>query len=188
MIAFIIFIGGIITFLDLKLTFMKTLNLKVLICILAILTTGLEVNAQKKNKKKNETEEKAEDPLKGISLSSFKFRGVGPALTSGRISDFAVNPCNHSEFYVTAAAGGVWKTTNAGFSFKPVFENEGSYSIGCVTMDPNNHNVVWVGTGENNNQRCVSYGDGVYKSTGVRAVSISIITAFGSTRQIHSTT
>jgi photosystem II stability/assembly factor-like uncharacterized protein len=143
---------------------MKTLNLKILICVLAILCSGLEVNAQKKNKKKNETEEKTDDPLKGISLGSFKFRGVGPALTSGRISDFAVNPNNHSEFFVAAAAGGVWKTSNAGFSFKPVFDNEGSYSIGCVTMDPNNSNVVWVGTGENNNQRSVSYGDGVYKS------------------------
>ncbi len=143
---------------------MKTLNVKILLCLLAIILAGVEVNAQKKKKEKSETEEKSKDPLKGISLNTFKFRGIGPALTSGRIADFAVNPDNHSEFFVAAAAGGVWKTTNAGFSFEPVFESQGSYSIGCVTMDPNNHNVVWVGSGENNNQRSVSYGDGVYKS------------------------
>lgn len=106
-----------------------------------------------------------ENPLDGLSLNALRFRSIGPALTSGRISDFAVNPKDSSEYYVASASGGVWKTTNAGTTFIPVFDNQGSYSIGCVAMDPSNHNVVWVGTGENNNQRSVSYGDGVYKST-----------------------
>ncbi len=97
-------------------------------------------------------------------VSGLKFRGIGPAYTSGRISDIAVNPYNHSEFYVAAASGGVWKTTNGGITFKPVFDKQGSYSIGCVAIDPNNPHVVWVGTGENNFQRSVGYGDGVYKS------------------------
>ncbi|MDH5743050.1 MAG: glycosyl hydrolase, partial [Candidatus Aminicenantes bacterium] len=99
-----------------------------------------------------------------ISLNALKFRSIGPALTSGRISDFAVNPKKPSEYYVATSSGGVWKTTNAGTTYEPVFDNQGSYSIGCVTVDPYNHNVVWVGTGENNNQRSVGYGDGVYKS------------------------
>jgi len=99
-----------------------------------------------------------------LSLDELKFRAIGPALTSGRISDFAVNPQDKSEYYVATSSGGVWKTINAGTTFEPVFDNEGSYSIGCVTMDPRNHNVVWVGTGENNNQRSVAYGDGVYKT------------------------
>lgn len=98
------------------------------------------------------------------AMSAFKFRSIGPAFTSGRIADFAVNPDDISEFYVATAAGGVWKTTNRGLTLTPVFDGEGSYSIGVVEMDPNNHNVVWVGTGENNNQRSVAYGDGVYKS------------------------
>ncbi len=98
------------------------------------------------------------------SLSGLKFRNVGPALTSGRISDFAVNPNNPKEYYVAVSSGGVWKTTNAGVTFTPVFDKEGSYSIGCITMDPNNSSIIWVGTGENNNQRSVAYGDGVYKS------------------------
>ncbi|MFY8045455.1 MAG: WD40/YVTN/BNR-like repeat-containing protein, partial [Chitinophagaceae bacterium] len=74
------------------------------------------------------------------------------------------NPQNHSEYYIAAASGGVWKTTNAGTTFTPIFDGQGSYSIGCITLDPSNPNVVWVGTGENNNQRAVAYGDGVYKS------------------------
>lgn len=58
----------------------------------------------------------------------------------------------------------MWKTTNKGLTFSPIFDGEGSYSIGCVSLDPNNASTVWVGTGENNNQRSVAYGDGVYKS------------------------
>ena len=104
------------------------------------------------------------DPLDGVSLNVFKLRSIGPALTSGRISDFAVNPDNPSEFYVATASGGVWKTENAGTTFAPLFDHQGSYSIGCITLDPHNPHVIWVGTGENNNQRSVAYGDGVYKS------------------------
>ena len=98
-------------------------------------------------------------------LNGLKFRSIGPALTSGRVVDIAVNANNSKEYFVAAAAGGVWKTSNGGITYEPVFENEGSFSIGCVTYDPNNSNVIWVGSGENNNQRSASYGDGVYKST-----------------------
>lgn len=98
------------------------------------------------------------------TLSAFKFRSIGPALTSGRVADLAVNPENRANYYVAAASGGVWKTENAGTTFEPIFDEQGSYSIGCVTIDPNNPNIIWVGTGENNNQRSVAYGDGVYRS------------------------
>ena len=92
------------------------------------------------------------------------FRSIGPALTSGRISDVAVDPTNKKTWYVATAAGGVWKSVNAGLSFTPVFDGEGSFSIGAITIDPKNPNVIWVGSGENNAQRVVAYGDGVYKS------------------------
>jgi photosystem II stability/assembly factor-like uncharacterized protein len=107
---------------------------------------------------------KYHSPIEKLSLNALKWRSIGPAMTSGRISDFAVNPQNSSEYYVAVASGGVWKTINAGTTFKPVFDKYGSYSIGCITMDPNNHSCVWVGTGENNNQRSVAYGDGIYKT------------------------
>jgi len=110
------------------------------------------------------TKKEDKQPLDTIKIDGLKWRSIGPSLTSGRISDIAVNPNNPFEYYIAASAGGVWKTTNSGVEFKPVFDDQGSYSIGCITIDSNNTNVIWVGTGENNNQRSVSYGDGVYKS------------------------
>lgn len=98
------------------------------------------------------------------TFSGLKLRLIGPAITSGRIIDLAVNPKDHSHFFVAVASGGVWKTMNGGITFTSVFDTQNSFSIGCVTMDPNNSNVIWVGSGENNSQRSVSYGDGVYKS------------------------
>ena len=107
---------------------------------------------------------KDKDVLSSGTFSGLKLREIGPALTSGRIVDIAVDPTNHAVRYVAAASGGVWKTTNAGTTWKPIFDGQPSYSIGCLALDPKNPLVVWVGTGENNSQRSVSYGDGVYKS------------------------
>src|SRR3954470_24595151 len=86
---------------------------------------------------------------KALPVGALKARLVGPAVTSGRIVGFAVHPKDRSHYLVAVASGGVWKTTNAGTTWTPVFDNEGSYSIGCVVMDPKNPNVIWVGTGEN---------------------------------------
>ena len=129
------------------------------ISILA-LTLGLPVIAQKKDTKKT-----TPAPLFDEStVGGLNFRLVGPALTSGRVIDLAIHPKNADKWYVAAACGGVWLTTNHGTTFSPIFDNYGSYSIGCVELAPSNPNTVWVGTGENNNQRSVAYGDGVYKS------------------------
>ena len=97
-------------------------------------------------------------------LASIPLRAIGPAITSGRISDFAFYPGRNQEFLVATAAGGLWKTDNAGITWTPLFDNEASYSIGVVELDPNDLKTIWVGSGENNAQRSVSYGDGVYKS------------------------
>ncbi|RKY94313.1 MAG: glycosyl hydrolase [Ignavibacteriae bacterium] len=111
-------------------------------------------------------EEKKEDksPYSSSTFNGLKFRLLGPAITSGRVSDFAVNPNNYHEFYAAVASGNVWKTTNSGTTWEPIFDSYGSYSIGCATLDPNNPHVVYVGTGENNSQRSVSWGDGIYRS------------------------
>jgi photosystem II stability/assembly factor-like uncharacterized protein len=114
-------------------------------------------------------DQKAEDekPKGGWSAdtwSGLALRGIGPAVTSGRVVDIAVDPTNKKRWFLAVASGGVWKTENAGITWTPVFDAEGSYSIGCVAIDPRNPNVVWVGTGENNAQRSVGYGDGVYRS------------------------
>jgi photosystem II stability/assembly factor-like uncharacterized protein len=107
-----------------------------------------------------------DDPrLTADTMRSFAFRSVGPSLTTGRISDIAVDPKNPSVWYIAAAAGNLWKTENRGNTWTATFEEQGSYSLGAVAVDPKDSNIVWLGTGENNNQRSVSFGDGVYKST-----------------------
>lgn len=98
-------------------------------------------------------------------FNGMKFRSIGPGFMSGRIADIKIHPKDESIWYVAVGSGGVWKTENAGVTWKPIFDNEGSYSIGCVTIDPNNPHVVWVGTGENVGGRHMGYGDGIYKSS-----------------------
>src|SRR5581483_6496670 len=104
-----------------------------------------------------------QDPMAAM-FAGLRLRNIGPAMTSGRVVDLAVDPTDHNKYFVGVASGGVWKTVNNGTTFTPVFDNYGSYSIGVVVVDPKNPSTVWVGTGENNSQRSVSYGDGVYKS------------------------
>jgi photosystem II stability/assembly factor-like uncharacterized protein len=100
----------------------------------------------------------------GPNYGGLRLRSIGPAMISGRITDVAVHPRDKKIWYVATASGGLWKTTTAGNVFTPIFDGEASYSIGTVVIDPKNPNVVWVGTGESNAQRSVSYGDGIYKS------------------------
>lgn len=119
------------------------------------------VSAKKKKEKEDNTEEKTAFEKASLGL---KWRNIGPAFTSGRIANFAVNTDNPSEYFVAVASGHIWKTVNNGTTWSPVFDNYGAYSIGCLKMDPNNSNVIWAGTGENNHQRALGYGNGVYKS------------------------
>jgi photosystem II stability/assembly factor-like uncharacterized protein len=114
--------------------------------------------------KKPEEEARPRDPMSTPTFNGLRLRSIGPAFTSGRVSGFAVDPTNPSRYYVAAASGGVWKTINSGITWTPIFDSQGSYSIGAITLDPKNPLTVWVGTGENNSQRSVSYGDGVYRS------------------------
>jgi photosystem II stability/assembly factor-like uncharacterized protein len=120
-----------------------------------------KAEAKKTDVKKGDAkaDEAKPDHFKGLA-----FRGIGPAMISGRITDLAVDPRNSAIRYVTAASGNVWKTINAGTTWTPIFDDQGSYSIGCVTLDPKNPLTVWIGSGENNSQRSVAYGDGVYRS------------------------
>ncbi|NRA96595.1 MAG: hypothetical protein HRU14_10360 [Planctomycetes bacterium] len=96
---------------------------------------------------------------------ALSWRSIGPAVMSGRIVDVAVVPGDPSTFYAASGSGGLWKTTNRGGSFKAVFDDQAVISIGDVALAPSNPDVVWVGTGEANNQRSSYWGDGVYKST-----------------------
>ena len=104
----------------------------------------------------------------GITAATIKglpLRTIGPDITTGRVSDVDIDPKNPNVWYVASASGGLFKTENRGNTFAAIFDEGGSYSLGAVKVDPKDSNVVWLGTGENNNQRSVAFGDGVYKST-----------------------
>lgn len=98
-----------------------------------------------------------------VTISAAQFRGVGPAFMTGRISDVVIDPADESHWYVGVGSGGVWETKNAGVTFKPIFDKQKVYSIGCITLDANSRNL-WVGSGENVGGRHISFGDGVYLS------------------------
>jgi len=107
----------------------------------------------------------AADLMSAETFKGLELRNIGPAFMSGRIADLAIHPENESLWYVAAGSGGVWKTVNAGTTFEPIFDNEGSYSIGAIALDPEDINTVWVGTGEHGGGRHFGFGDGVYKSS-----------------------
>ena len=136
----------------------KTIICRTTILLLVFLFSITQVEAKKKKK------EEKKDQLESSTFNSFKWRSIGPAFASGRIADFAVDPDNFAHYFVAVASGHIWKTTNNGITYKPVFDHHGVYSIGALAMDPNNSNVIWAGTGENNHQRAIGYGNGVYKS------------------------
>jgi photosystem II stability/assembly factor-like uncharacterized protein len=119
---------------------------------------------EKAGEKKDDVKEEKKGGMSADTFSGLKFRLIGPAVASGRVMSIAVNPKNKFEYYVGVASGGVWKTVNDGTTWTPVFDGEGSYSIGWVALDPNDASVVWVGSGESNSQRSVAWGDGIYKS------------------------
>ncbi|MEZ5332061.1 MAG: glycosyl hydrolase [Thermoanaerobaculia bacterium] len=100
------------------------------------------------------------DPFAGLAL-----RNIGPVNMSGRVTDIEGIPGDPDVVYVGAASGGVWKTTDGGLTFAPVFDEQPIASIGDIALAPSNPDVVYVGTGEANPRNSVSFGDGVYKST-----------------------
>ena len=122
-------------------------------------------DSKKTTDKDAEDEKEKADPTNTAMLAgALKFRSVGPAFMSGRIGDIAIDQENPNTWYVAAASGGLWKTSNAGTTFKPIFDSQKSYSIGCVTIDPSTNSTIWVGTGENNGGRHIGFGDGIYVS------------------------
>jgi len=122
----------------------------------------LDAYSQRKRGNSNPDNTTKED---NISLSAMKLRNIGPAFLSGRIADIAIHPKNENVWYVATGSSGVWKTENSGTTWNPIFDKEASYSTGCITIDPNDNSIIWIGTGENVGGRHVAYGDGVYKST-----------------------
>jgi len=99
------------------------------------------------------------------AISHLQYREIGPALMGGRIADLAVVESKPQVFYIATGTGGVWKTENHGTSWIPLFDDQPTSSIGDVTLDQSNPNLIWVGTGEPQNRQSSGWGNGVYKST-----------------------
>ncbi|NLE35677.1 MAG: glycosyl hydrolase [Bacteroidales bacterium] len=134
--------------------------------IVTVLAGTCSLYAQRKGSSRDQKASASEvkPAVSSSFFSAISFRSVGPAWASGRIADLAVNPSNHSEIYAAIASGNIWKSTNNGTTWEPIFDKYGAYAIGCIVIDPTNHNTIWAGTGENNHQRALGWGDGVYRS------------------------
>ncbi|HAH51648.1 MAG TPA: glycosyl hydrolase, partial [Balneola sp.] len=130
---------------------MKKLNLITLVIFL--IASTFTVFAQEKTK------------VASTNYNALELRNVSTGFASGRIADIAIHPENENVWYVAVGSGGVWKTENASITWKPIFDNQSSYSIGSIAIDPSTPSTVWVGTGENVGGRHVGFGDGIYKST-----------------------
>lgn len=103
-------------------------------------------------------------PAEVKAFERLEWRSIGPSNMGGRAADVEGVPGNPNLVYAATGSGGLWKTTNGGMTWKPIFERQGTLSIGDIALEPNNPDVIWVGTGESNVRNSVSFGDGVYKS------------------------
>jgi photosystem II stability/assembly factor-like uncharacterized protein len=151
--------------------------------VLAALAIGLclfpipEAAAQRGGARGNPAAASPAATLAGLpadaALGQLRFRAIGPAAMSGRVSDIAVEARRDAEpgtrlgrvVYITSAGGGVWKTTNGGKTWTPLTDTLGVGSFGAVTVAPSAPDIVWAGSGESNNLRSSSWGNGIYKST-----------------------
>jgi photosystem II stability/assembly factor-like uncharacterized protein len=104
-------------------------------------------------------------PITSDMLRELEFRTIGPAVTGGRIHDVEALPRDPSTIYLATASGGIWKSTNKGTTWAPIFENQPVSTFGDVAIAPSNDQIIWAGTGEQNNRQSTSWGNGVYRST-----------------------
>jgi hypothetical protein len=103
--------------------------------------------------------------LDSATVAGFRWRTVGPANFMGRLSDVVGIPSPSKTMFVSAAGGGIWKTTNNGITWRPVFDDKSIIAMGMLAIAPSDTNVVWAGTGEPNTRNTIEPGAGVYKST-----------------------
>src|ERR1700751_5379908 len=147
-------------------------RIALIFCALFLLVAGPAAGQKEKQKAKAKAasaeDAKPATSSDSASMDKFKaleFREIGPAVMGGRIDDFAVVELNPNIVYVGVASGGVWKTTNNGTTWEPVFDKENVSTIGDIAIAPSDPSVIWVGSGEPNNRQSSSWGDGIYKST-----------------------
>jgi photosystem II stability/assembly factor-like uncharacterized protein len=158
---------------SMKTIFSRKIRLAVIFCatLLAVSASAL-FNAQTQSVAFNQAGQAGQasqanqaGAITEATLKTLQFRAIGPAIMGGRIDDFAVVESNPSTIFAATASSGLWRTTNNGTTWEPIFDNESHSSIGDVAIVQSNPDVIWVGTGEPNNRQSSSWGNGVYKST-----------------------
>ena len=143
------------------------------LCLLILVLNASLAFAQEPTPSPSPTPQESPSPTRADSskgsieraFERLEWRSIGPANMGGRIADVEGIPGNLNVVYVATASGGLFKTLNGGVTWKPLFERQGTISIGDIALAPSNPDVIWVGTGESNVRNSVSFGDGVYKST-----------------------
>jgi len=130
---------------------------RIVLIVCVCLIFSLFIGAKKVKKK-------PEPVIPESILDGLEWRNIGPCNMGGRIDDFAVVESNPKIIYAGMASGGIWKTTNNGVTWEPMFDDQVTSTIGDVTVSPSNPDIVWIGTGEPNNRQSSSWGNGVYKS------------------------
>jgi photosystem II stability/assembly factor-like uncharacterized protein len=141
----------------------KSLVALFLLVLLALAASFASAQPQSDSRPSDAKEDQSKSAFQK-AFERLEWRSIGPANMGGRVTDVEGVPGDPSVVYVASASGGLWKTTNGGVSWKPIFEREGTISIGDIAVQPGNADVVWVGTGESNTRNSVSFGDGVYKT------------------------
>lgn len=144
---------------------MVRLTLAALVLLAAAFATGGQVGPDPRLHAQQPAAGTAAAPLRASDVPGLRLRSIGPATMSGRFVDMDVVESNPYTMYVASATGGMFRTTDNGITWTPVFEREAVHSIGDVAIYQPDPNIIWVGTGERANRQSVGWGDGVYKTT-----------------------
>ncbi len=145
----------------------RRLNAKVsaLLALLCLCLNSVPAWAQRKANERKPSEKAAEKMTETTAMANLNWRSIGPANMGGRVADIEGVAGDPNTVYVATGAGGIFKTTNGGMKWTPIFDRQNTISVGDIALEPGNPDVIWVGTGESNTRNSVSFGDGVYKST-----------------------
>ena len=135
------------------------------LAVVCLFLNALATLAQNKPDERKTSEKAAEKMTESSAMANLVWRSIGPANMGGRVADVEGVPGDPNVVYVATGSGGIFKTTNGGTSWTPIFDRQNTISVGDIALEPGNPDVIWVGTGESNVRNSVSFGDGVYKST-----------------------
>ncbi|MDQ3322706.1 MAG: hypothetical protein M3525_09820, partial [Acidobacteriota bacterium] len=136
-----------------------------LLAFLSLCLNIVSISAQNKTDERKTPEKSAEKLTETSAAANLAWRSIGPANMGGRVADVEGVPGDPNIVYVATGSGGIFKTTNGGMNWTPIFDRQNTISVGDIALEPGNPDVIWVGTGESNTRNSVSFGDGIYKST-----------------------